>query len=206
MRIKKIDYLTRPTDLLDDCLDVFVFLEDDYCTDGFGYLVEVTTPQCLSGLMEKSQNDFLEPGYPYIIVSKLTDEIIAAYEAPFPSFIYMMGPRVLPSMNAGIRGQQLGAWKNWKKYEKPFISFIGLEDDLLGLPRIQNKWINCVPGAKGQGHEQFENANHFIQEDIGEIMADRTHKFIHDGWQFIDYIFHSKSCFMEFVVTVFTKP
>lgn len=111
-------------------------------------------------------------------VNKLTDEIIAAYQAPFPSFIYMTGPRVLPSMNAGIRGQQLGAWKNWKKYEKPFISFIGLEDDLLGLPRIQNKWINCVPGAKGQDHEQFENANHFIQEDIGEIMADRTHKFI----------------------------
>jgi len=49
---------------------------------------------------------------------------------------------------------------------------------LLGLPKIQEKWINVVPGAKGQAHDQFDNANHFIQDDIGETMADRTHKFI----------------------------
>ena len=77
-----------------------------------------------------------------------------------------------------IVGQQLGAWEELKKFEKPFISFIGLKDNLLGRPRIQEKWINSIPGAKGQNHEQFENANHFIQEDIGEIMADRVHKFI----------------------------
>lgn len=111
-------------------------------------------------------------------VNKLTGAELAAYEAPFPSFIYMAGPRVLPSMNAGIRGQQLSAWESLKKFEKPFISFIGLKDDLLGLPRIQEKWITKVPGAKGQAHEQFDNAHHFIQEDLGEIMADRTHKFI----------------------------
>ncbi len=111
-------------------------------------------------------------------VNILTDAEIAAYEAPFPSFIYMAGPRTLPSMNVGIVGQQLGAWENLKKFEKPFISFIGLKDNLLGRPSIQEKWINSVPGAKGQNHEQFENANHFIQEDIGEIMADRVHKFI----------------------------
>lgn len=55
---------------------------------------------------------------------------------------------------------------------------IGLKDHLLGRPSIQNKFIENIPGAKGQNHEQFENANHFIQEDIGEIMADRTHRFI----------------------------
>lgn len=111
-------------------------------------------------------------------VNKLSKAELVAYDAPFPSFIYMAGPRTLPSMNTGLVGQQLGAWEGLKKFEKPFISFIGLQDTLLGLPRIQEKWINSVPGAKGQNHEQFENANHFIQEDIGEIMADRTHKFI----------------------------
>ena len=109
---------------------------------------------------------------------KLSDAEIAAYDAPFPSFIYMAGPRTLPSMNAGIRGQQLAAWKGLQKFEKPFLSLIGLKDGLLGRPSIQAKWIAKVPGAKGQDHEQFENANHFIQEDIGEIMADRVHKFI----------------------------
>jgi len=110
--------------------------------------------------------------------NELTKEEVAAYEAPFPSFIYMAGPRTLPSMNAGLVGQQLAAWEGLKKFEKPFISFIGLKDKLLGRPRIQEKWISKVPGAKGQAHEQFENADHFIQDDIGEIMADRVHKFI----------------------------
>ena len=110
--------------------------------------------------------------------NELSKAEMAAYEAPFPSFIYMAGPRTLPSMNVGLVGQQLPAWESLKKWEKPFISFIGLKDTLLGRPSIQEKWINSVPGAKGQDHEQFENANHFIQDDLGEIMAERTHQFI----------------------------
>ena len=110
--------------------------------------------------------------------NELSKAEMAAYEAPFPSFIYMAGPRTLPSMNVGLVGQQLPAWESLKRWEKPFISFIGLKDTLLGRPSIQEKWINSVPGAKGQDHEQFENANHFIQDDLGEIMAERTHQFI----------------------------
>ena len=109
---------------------------------------------------------------------ELTPAEVAAYEAPFPSFIYNAGPRMLPSMVAGVTGQQLPAWENLQKFDKPFISFIGLKDRLLGRPEIQEKWITNVPGAKGQAHEQFENANHFIQDDIGEVLADRVHRFI----------------------------
>lgn len=109
---------------------------------------------------------------------KKSDDILNAYSAPFPSFIYMAGPRTLPSMNAGITGQTLKAIEGLKKFEKPFLSLIGLQDNLLGTPRIQNRFIKMVPGAKGQNHEQFKEANHFIQEDIGKIMADRMHKFI----------------------------
>ena len=78
MKIKEIKYFGPQTDLVNDCLDVFVILEDDYCSDGFSYFVEVATPQYLSALMEKFESDFLLPGYPYIIVSKLTDDIIKA--------------------------------------------------------------------------------------------------------------------------------
>jgi len=62
---------------------------------------------------------------------ELSDGEIQGYEAPFPSFIYMAGPRTLPSMTVGIIGQTLRAWENFKKFEKPFISFIGLKDHLL---------------------------------------------------------------------------
>ena len=63
---------------MNDCLDVLVILENNYCTNGFSYLVEVRTPQFLSASMGKFNGDFLPPRYPYIIVSKLTDEIIQA--------------------------------------------------------------------------------------------------------------------------------
>lgn len=41
-------------------------------------MVEVTTPKFFDTLMKKSKSDFVPPSYPYIIVSKLTDEIIRA--------------------------------------------------------------------------------------------------------------------------------
>jgi hypothetical protein len=78
MKIKEISYLDPRVDLEDDCLDVFVTLEDNYCTNEFSYLVEVTTPKFFYTLMERFQSDFVPSGYPYIIVSKLTDEIIQA--------------------------------------------------------------------------------------------------------------------------------
>jgi len=73
MKIKKISYLDPKVDLENDCLDVFVTLEnDDY------YLIEVTTPKFFYTLMEKFKSNSVPPGYPYIIVSKLTDDIIRA--------------------------------------------------------------------------------------------------------------------------------
>jgi len=78
VKIKEIRYLIPPRDIFNDALDVFVSLEDDYCTDGFGYFVEVTTPQFLSSSMEHEKSAFLLPDYPCVIVSKLTDDIIRA--------------------------------------------------------------------------------------------------------------------------------
>ena len=78
VKIKKIEYLIPPRDILNDALDVFITLEDDCCTDDFDYFVEVTTPQFLSTTMEWEKSAFLPPDYPCIIVSKLTDDIIRA--------------------------------------------------------------------------------------------------------------------------------
>jgi len=73
MKIKKISYLDPQVDLENDCLDVFVTLENDAY-----YLIEVTTPKFFYTLMEKFKSNFVPPSYPYIIVSKLTDDIIRA--------------------------------------------------------------------------------------------------------------------------------
>ena len=89
VKIKKIKYLVPPRDILNDALDVLVTLEDDYCTDGFCYFVEVTTPQFLSTMMEKKKMEVFSPNYPFIIVSKLTDDII---RAAIESFINPQDP------------------------------------------------------------------------------------------------------------------
>lgn len=77
VKIKEISYLLPPRDSLNDALDVFITLDDDYCTQGFCYFIEVTTLEYLSTLMQKENNGvFLLPDFPCIIVSELTDDVI----------------------------------------------------------------------------------------------------------------------------------
>jgi len=76
MLVKKISFpnpneLEDIEDIENDNIDVFVELEDGYvCT------VVVSTPKNLKSLMNKNKMDFLKPGCPFIIVKKLTKEII----------------------------------------------------------------------------------------------------------------------------------
>ena len=58
-------------DIYDSNLDVFVKLED-----GSQYTVVVGTPKIFLTLMNREGVDFLEPGCPFIIVRKLTMEVI----------------------------------------------------------------------------------------------------------------------------------
>lgn len=78
MKIKEIQYVFPSSQLVEDCIDVIVTLDDSYCKDGFGYVVEATTPEFLATSMEREKSKFLSPTDPYIIVSELTDETIRA--------------------------------------------------------------------------------------------------------------------------------
>lgn len=108
---------------------------------------------------------------------ELTPEEEAAYDAPYPSLIYKAGPRALPSMVAGIEDQNLPAWQALGQFQKPFLTLFGELDPILGSEENQNRLTTQVPGAAGQPHERFP-ANHFIQDDIGETLAQRVNAFI----------------------------
>jgi hypothetical protein len=58
-----------PNDVSNGIVDVFVTLNDN-----FEYWVEIVTPFALASMMEK--DNFIQPGYPYIIVRELTPVII----------------------------------------------------------------------------------------------------------------------------------
>jgi hypothetical protein len=74
MLIKKISFPTYLEDITDSensNIDVFVELED-----GYTYTVVVATAKNIQSLMDKEKMNYFEPGDPFIIVRKLTKEII----------------------------------------------------------------------------------------------------------------------------------
>ena len=110
-------------------------------------------------------------------VNELTLEEAAAYDAPYPSLIYRAAIRTFPSMIAVVEDENAPAWATLGEFEKPFLSLCGRLDPNLGSEAVQNELINHIPGAEGQPHDRLDAA-HFIQEDIGEILAERVNEFI----------------------------
>jgi len=106
----------------------------------------------------------------------LSDEEIAAYDAPFPDEQYKAGVRRFPAMvpdHPEAQGAALSRRaQEWLKTEWAGESFmaIGMQDPVLGPPVMMGlrKYINGCP-------EPFEiaDAGHFVQE-WGEVVAQKA--------------------------------
>jgi hypothetical protein len=108
----------------------------------------------------------------------LPEDEEAAYDAPFPSRIYMAGPRVFPSLINEIPGQTEQAWTALGSFERPFLTLWAANDPgLQGSCETQQAWIDHVPGALGQPHDRLPEAGHFLQDDQGEELAARLVDF-----------------------------
>ncbi len=114
----------------------------------------------------------------FMATHPLTAEEKAAYNAPFPSIIYKAAIRTFPSMVAAIEDQNVPAWQALGEYKKPFLFFGGEKDQNMGKMENQLRMTGHVPGALGQAHERFDDAGHFIQEDIGPVLAARVVAFM----------------------------
>ena len=64
-------YFKDITEIENSNLDVFVELKDNYT-----YTLVVPTPKNIESLMEKDKVNYFEPGHPFLIVKKLTKEIL----------------------------------------------------------------------------------------------------------------------------------
>ena len=74
MLIKSISFptsLENITDIENSNIDVFIELED-----ASTYTLVVATAKNIEYLMDKEKMNYFEPGYPFVIVKKLTKEII----------------------------------------------------------------------------------------------------------------------------------
>lgn len=102
---------------------------------------------------------------------------LAAYDAPYPDLIYKAAIRAFPAMIAAVENENQPAWETLGEFDKPFLTLFGRLDANLGSEVVQDQLVDHIPGAKGQPHEHFE-AHHFIQEDVGELLAERVNAFI----------------------------
>jgi len=106
-------------------------------------------------------------------ISNLSDEVIAAYNAPYPTEEYQAGARIFPSLVPIAEEEQEAinnkkAWGILSQWTKPFLTIFGDSDPITaGGEKIFQK---LIPGCKGQKHTIL-NAGHFIQEEKGEELA-----------------------------------
>jgi pimeloyl-ACP methyl ester carboxylesterase len=108
----------------------------------------------------------------------ITNAELAAYDAPYPSFIYKAAVRTFPSMVTAIEENNAQAWENLGKYEKPFLFLGGELDHNMGRMENQLTLTQHIPGASGQEHERYPNAAHFIQEDEGVALGHKVVEFM----------------------------
>lgn len=109
----------------------------------------------------------------------LSDAERAAYDAPFPSRLYMGGPRAFPGLVNQLPGVTQPAWEALGRFEKPFLTIWGGNDPgNLGRPMVQQALLDHIPGTAGWDHVRLPEASHFLQDDQGVEIARRVNDFV----------------------------
>lgn len=104
----------------------------------------------------------------------LSDEVVAAYNAPFPDDASTAGARRFPllvptSPDDPAAAANRAAWGVLESWTKPLLTAFSDSDPITkgGEGIFQHK----VPGASGQPHTAIEGGGHFLQEDRGPELA-----------------------------------
>lgn len=112
-------------------------------------------------------------------ISPFRTDITKAYEAPFPSPAYKMGPRAMPSQVPTIPDESLEAqkkaWEFFEKFTKPFLC-IGAGNDPV-TNGFEKPWLSKVPGTNGQPHCNI-GGGHFFQWKKAEKLSSILVEFI----------------------------
>lgn len=114
-------------------------------------------------------------------VTDLPDDVVAAYDAPFPSAKYKAAARAFPLLvpttpDDPAAEANRAAWRVFEHWEKPFLTTFSNRDAITrGGERV---WQEVVPGAQNREHVKINNAAHFLQEDKGPELAEIMIRFI----------------------------
>jgi haloalkane dehalogenase len=110
----------------------------------------------------------------------LSDDVVAAYDAPFPTGESKAGvlafPEQVPTEPEHPNTAPLMAIREaLKSWEKPALVLFG-DSDPIFRPEVADSISRLIPGALPA--ELVENAGHFVQEDAGEEVASRIVEFL----------------------------
>ena len=104
-----------------------------------------------------------------------------AWAAPFPSEDYIAGARQFPSLvpimpdDPAIPANR-AAWEVLRRFQKPFLTAFSDSDPVTKGAEV--RFIEEVPGAKGQPHTIIPGAGHFLQNQVPQELADVVINFI----------------------------
>jgi haloalkane dehalogenase len=113
--------------------------------------------------------------------TELPDEILAAYEAPFPSAESKAGAAQFPLL-VPISDDMDGAAEmravadELSRWDKPVLVAFSDSDPVFPYPRAGEFFCSLIPGAGEQ--VRIEGAAHFLQEDRGEEIATEILRFV----------------------------
>lgn len=104
----------------------------------------------------------------------LSDEVIAAYDAPFPDDTYKAGARIFPSLvptsaDDPAEAANAATWDVLRRFDRPFLCAFSDSDPI--TKGGERAFIGTVPGTAGQPHTTITGAGHFLQEDKGPDLA-----------------------------------
>lgn len=114
-------------------------------------------------------------------VDRLTPEVVAAYDAPFPDDSYKAGARIFPTLvpttpddPGGLANQ--AAWKVLETFDRPVLCAFSDSDPI--TKGGAKPFLERIPGARGRSHTTVEGGGHFLQEDRGPELATVIADFI----------------------------
>jgi len=115
--------------------------------------------------------------------TELPDEIVAAYEAPFPTVESKAGaaqfPVLVPTSDDATGAAEMRAvMDELSRWEKPTLVAFSDSDPVFPYPRSGQVFCDAIPGAGEQ--VRIEGGAHFLQEDRGESIAERILEFLGD--------------------------
>lgn len=110
-----------------------------------------------------------------------TEEVRAAYDAPFPDEIYKAGPRAMPLLvptrpDDPATEANRAAWAALSRSDLPFLCAFSDGDPITGA--MAPILVRTMPGAAGREHPTIAGAGHFLQEDAGPELAAQVARFV----------------------------